>query len=359
MPSAHISLAALSHNVAVIRSHVQANTRMLAAVKANAYGHGAVATARYLETCGVTWFGVATAEEALELRAGGISAEILIFMPVYNRIAELVEQAITLTVADRYSLDIVKAAGVKAQVHLKVDTGMGRLGLGWQQAVPLAQQLEDEATLEFGGVWTHFAASDDEDRTATEAQLEAFHAFLAELVRQGINPPLVHSANSAAIFAHPDSHFDMVRPGIALYGYHSSPFIAGLESRLKPALTLTAPITYVKQVKKGTPISYSQLWRAPRDTTIATVRIGYADGYPRSLTGKADVLVQGQPCQIAGRICMDQLMVDVGDLAVAVGDRVTLLTAGHLNAELLAERVGTISYELLVRLGARVQRDYS
>ena len=157
---------------------------------------------------------------------------------------------------------------------------------------------------------------------------------------------------------YPESYFDMVRPGIALYGYHSSPVVAGLEPNLRPALTLTAPVTFVKSVAAGTPISYSSLWHAPQDLSVATVRIGYADGYPRLLSGKAEVLVQGQLRPVAGRVCMDQLMVDAGDLDIAVGDRVTLFGPGELNAETLAGRIGTISYELLTSISPRVERVY-
>ena len=359
MPTATVHLDALRHNVERIRSHVKPETKLLAAVKANAYGHGAVRVAQHLAACGVTHLGVATAGEALELRAGGVTLPILVFSPVYRNIPELVDYGVTLTVADAHSLDVIKASGVKkAKVHLKVDTGMGRLGLGWQEAVDLAKAVDAAEGVTLNGVWTHFAASDDADRSFTEGQLETFHLFLAGLRESGIEPGLVHAANSAGIFAFPEAHFDMVRPGIALYGYHSSEAIATLEKDLEPALTLTAPVTFVKRVKAGTPISYSTLWRAPRDTTIATVRIGYADGYPRLLTNKGEVGFKGGLKAIAGRVCMDQLMVDVGDADVSIGDRVTLFGLGGLDAETLARRMGTISYDLLVSLSSRVERVY-
>ena len=217
MPTATVHLDALRHNVERIRSHVKPETKLLAAVKANAYGHGAVRVAQHLAACGVTHLGVATAGEALELRAGGVTLPILVFSPVYRNIPELVDYGVTLTVADAHSLDVIKASGVKKEkVHLKVDTGMGRLGLGWQEAVKLAQDLGAAEGVRLEGVWTHFAASDDADRSFTERQLEAFHLFLAGLRESGIEPGLVHAANSAGIFAFPEAHFDMVRPGIAL-----------------------------------------------------------------------------------------------------------------------------------------------
>ena len=358
MPTATVSLDALRHNVARVRSHLQPETRLLAAVKANAYGHGAVRVARHFAACGVTHFGVATAGEALELRAGGVTQPILIFSPVYQNIPELVDYGVSLTVADTHSLDAAKVSGVRAKVHLKVDTGMGRLGLGWREAVELAKHVDAAENLVLEGVWTHFAASDEADRAFTEGQLEAFTLFLEGLREHGIGPGLVHAANSAGVFAYPEAHFDLVRPGIALYGYHSSEVVAALEKGLQPALTLTAPVTFVKRVKAGTPVSYSGLWTAPRDTTVATVRVGYADGYPRLLTNKGEVGFKGELKPVAGRVCMDQTMVDMGDAEVEVGDRVTLFGPGGLDAETLAGRVGTISYDLLVSLSSRVERVY-
>lgn len=356
MPQALISTPALSHNLQTILQHLKPSTDMLAAVKANAYGHGAVPVARHLESLGVRWFGVATAAEAIELRHGGISGNILIFSPVYQHIAELIDYNISFTLAGEASLEAIKTAKKPARVHLKVDTGMGRLGLDWQASADLLQKAR-RSGLEIEGIWTHFASSDDEDLGFAKLQLEHFEHMITA-IKDIYTPPLIHAANSAAIFALPQSHFNLVRPGIALYGYHSSPFIAGLEPRLKPVMTLTAPITFIKRVKAGTSISYSQLWKAPQDTTIATVRIGYADGYPRLLSNKGEVWVRDRLCPIAGRVCMDQLMVDIGDLQVAIGDRVTLFGGRGLDAETLGNRFGTISYDLLTGISPRVERIY-
>jgi alanine racemase len=212
--------------------------------------------------------------------------------------------------------------------------------------------------VELEGVWTHFAASDDEDKSLTLEQLENFQNFLSAIRREGIEPKLIHTANSAATLAFPESHFDMVRPGIAVYGYHSSPVTQTLESRLTPVMTLTAPITFIKKVKAGTPISYSRMWTAPKDTTIATVRIGYADGYPRLLTNKGEVWFQNRLCPVAGRVCMDQIMIDAGDLDVNIDDRVTLFGPEGINAETLGNRYGTISYDVLTGIAPRVERVY-
>jgi alanine racemase len=360
MPQALVNLQTLSTNLSVIRSYLQPQTEVLVAIKANAYGHGAAKVGTHLETLGVNWFGVATANEALELRKS-VNANTLIFSPVYKNITELVDYGIALTVADEHSLEAIKQADVekKVKVHLKVDTGMGRLGLSWQEAARLAKKIVTTKNIELEGVWTHFAASDDEDRTFTLEQLEHFQNFLNAIKREGIEPKLVHAANSAGTLAFPESHFDLVRPGIAVYGYHSSPVTQKLEPRLTPAMTLTAPITFIKKVKAGTSISYSRMWTAPKDTTITTVRIGYADGYSRLLTNKAEVWLRGKLYPVAGRVCMDQIMIDVGDLDVGIGERVTLFGPEGIDAETLGNRYGTISYDVLTGIAPRVERVYT
>lgn len=359
MATAHINLSALTHNLEHTRKFLKTGTEVLVAVKANAYGHGAVPVVKHLESQGVTWFGVATSSEALELRAGGVNANILMLMPVYEGLTELINADISLSVVDDYSLALIEQAdsATQARVHLKVDTGMGRLGQSGEAAVTLAKKI-DASAVELEGVWTHFSCSDDTSEDYTEAQIQAFNVFLASIEKAGINPKLRHASNSAAIFAYPEAHYDLVRPGICIYGHHSSPFIATLEPNLKPALSLHAPVTFVKRIRAGTSVSYSSMWQAKKDTTIATVRIGYADGYPRLLTGKAEVVVQDKLCPVTGRICMDQMMVDVGDLDIQVGDWVTLFGHDLLDAEELAGRIGTISYELLTSLSARIKRVY-
>ncbi len=358
MARANINLSTLNHNLSIIKTKLKPKTKILAAVKANAYGHGAVAIARYLEDK-VDYLAVATKSEALQLREANIKSEILIFAPVYDGLEKLIEQNISLTVVDSYSIGLIEKAvkNKKANVHLKVDTGMARIGQNWQASIKLAQRIAASDKLEFTGAWTHFASSDAEDKSYTEFQLENFNKFLAGIKNLGIRPKIIHSANSAAIFAFPESHFDMVRPGIALYGYHSSRFIETLEPNLKPILRLTAPIHFIKRVKKGQSISYSNLWHAPKDSNIASIRIGYADGYPRQLTGKAKVYYKGKTYPIAGRVCMDQLMLDLGDDVLELGERVVLFGPEY-NAEDLAEKIETISYNLLTSLSARVERVY-
>ena len=358
---AAVSLRTLSHNVEALRSRLRPETGILAAVKADAYGHGAVATAKHLETLGVAWFGVATAGEALELRRGGVLGNILIFTPVCEGLGELIAQEVALSVVDVASAEAVirAAAGQRARVHLKVDTGMGRLGGGTEHTLTTAKRLADAPNVELEGLWTHFACSDEPDRRYTEMQLERFLEVSSALEHEGISVRLKHTANSAATVAYPESHFDLVRPGIAVYGYSSSPHSATFAPELTPVMTLTAPVTFVKRVQKGCSVSYGGLWTAPKDTTVATVRFGYADGYPRALSTHpaAQVRLHGQLRPIVGRVCMDQLMVDVGHLEVAVGDRALIFGPEGPTAEELGEAAGTISYELLVRLGSRVTRE--
>ncbi len=362
VPEAAVSLQTLSANVAALESRLEPGVGILAPVKANAYGHGAVEMAKALERLGVPWFGVATAGEALELRAGGVTSNILIFTPVYEGLEDLIEEGIRLSVADARSAEAVMGAtaGQQAYVHLKTDTGMGRLGEDAAGTLATAQRLERAGNTVLEGLWTHFACSDDADRSYTEIQLGRFHETVAALEHAGIHIPLKHTANSAATLAYPEAHFDMVRPGIALYGYHSSPHSATLAPDLIPVMTLSAPVTFVKRVTTGQSLSYGALWTAPQDTTIATVRFGYADGYPRVLSTKraAQVRLHGRLCPIVGRVCMDQLMVDVGELEVNIGDRALIFGPEGPTAEELGEAAGTISYELLVRLGPRIARCY-
>lgn len=361
VPRAIVSLEALSHNVGVLRSRLQPGTAILAPVKADAYGHGAVQVAKHLETLGVAWFGVATAQEALELRAGGVTGDILVFIPVYDGLEPLLEQGVTVSVADTQSAEaVVRAAGQKAKVHLKVDTGMGRLGEGTAGTLATARLLDRTPNIDLEGLWTHFACADEPDRSYTERQLKRFHDAVTALAREGVEVPLKHTANSAATVAYPESHFDLVRPGIALYGYSSSPHSAALAPELTPVMTLTAPVTFVKRVQKGECVSYGALWTAPQATTVATVRFGYADGYPRALStcSAAQVRLHGELCPVVGRVCMDQFMVEVGTLDVQVGDRALVFGPAGPTAEALGTAAGTISYELLVRLGPRVARKY-
>lgn len=360
-PVATVDLAALGHNLASIRAAAR-GAPVMAAIKADGYGHGAVAVARALVDQGVRWFGVATPEEAITLREAGVTGGILVFSPVHHghSLRRLVAAGVSLTVPDEEALRSLQAAQTQgtAHVHLKVDTGMGRLGRPWQEAPSLARAIEGTDGVELEGVWTHFARSDERDPDATDRQLEAFEAALGALRRDGIEAGIRHASNSAAIFLHPAARYDMVRPGIALYGYHASDVVEAAAPRLAPVMRLDAPVTFVKRVEAGTAISYDGQWRAAAPTTVATVRFGYADGYPRQLSGKGWASVNGATVRLAGRVCMDQMMFDVGELEVLPGDVVTLFGGPGPDAEALARAAGTISYELFTRITGRVTRRY-
>ena len=361
MPRATINLLSLGSNLKVLRDYLTTDTKVMAAVKGNAYGHGACEIAKHLESCGVEAFGVATATEALALRYSGITADILIFSPVFKNLEELIDHDINLTVANSESLAAISSLAPTrtARVHLKVDTGMGRLGLNPQDSIQLALAIARTSCIELEGIWTHLARADEDNAEHTDQQLDIFTNVLDALDGEGIRPPFVHAANSAAIIRYPNSHFNMVRPGIALYGYHSSPHIAKYEPTLKPIMSLSAPITFVKTVQAGTPISYGGLWTSTEDTVVATVRCGYADGYPRLLSDLGHVRFSNRHLKVAGRVCMDQMMVDAGDSRIAVGDRVELFGPEGPDLVALAASIGTISYELLTSLSPRVERTYT
>ncbi len=360
-----VDLAALRHNLAFLRASARPGTRVLAAVKADAYGHGAVPVARCLAEAGVDAFGVATADEAMELRRAGIGQDLLLLSPVRGRVAELVEAGVSLTVSDGASLEVIEAARPSrpAKVHLKLDTGMGRLGLSADHALRMAAAVDRSPAADLQGLWTHFASADEEDEAGlaqTREQLSIFQAAVARLETAGLRPDTVHAANSATVLTQPDAHFDMVRPGIAVYGQPPSPELGRRFPGLQPALQLSAPITFVKRVAAGTPVGYGAQWRAPHDTVIATVRLGYADGYPRALASKGWAALDGRMVPVAGRICMDQLMLDLGPQGDAQpGDRAVFYGGrGGPVAEDVAETAGINVYELLTRLGRRVVRLY-
>ncbi len=363
-PQAHVNLSTLEANLALVRSRLASGVKVMAAVKADAYGHGLVPVAQRLANAGVEWFGVATAEEALALRRAGVSGGVLLLSPVVEpaTITLLADADVALTLTDDDCLERYTNADLprRLKLHLKVDTGMGRLGSPASEAARLAQAVaRGRERLELEGVFTHFADSDNDDRDYTHKQLDAFHEALGGLERAGLTPPLRHAANSAAILAYPEAQFDMVRPGIVLYGYHPAPNMIELEPRLQPILTLSAPVTFVKRVAAGTQVSYGGSWRAPSSTSVATVRIGYADGYPRSLSGQTQLRFQGRDCEVLGRVCMDQLMFDLGPNGHATpGERCILWGQGGPNGEELARRCGTVSYELLTGLSPRVERVY-
>jgi alanine racemase len=366
---AEVDLDALDHNVRVIRE-VVAPAAVWAVVKADGYGHGASAVAEQALRSGAAGLCVALAQEGVELRRAGIEAPILVLSEQPpDQLGEMLAAGLTPTVYSAAYIDAL-AAAVSSQeascdVHVKVDTGMQRVGAQPGHAAALVAQVRGlEPHLRAAAVYTHMACADDPASPANTAQLESFAQVLAELDDRGLRPDCTHAANSAGALAHPRSRFDMVRAGIAIYGISPGPGVDDLTGDLRPVLSLRARVSLVKRAAAGTHVSYGWRHTFARETTVATVPIGYADGVPRRLGTLGDqpgteVLIGGRRCSIVGVVTMDQLMVDVGDADAAVGDEVVLI--GHqgehtIRVEDWARRLGTIGYEIVCGISSRVPR---
>ncbi|MER3460655.1 MAG: alanine racemase [candidate division GAL15 bacterium] len=352
-----VDLDAVRANVRATLGVLRGPTQLMAVVKADAYGHGAVPVARAALEAGATWLGVALPEEALQLRGAGLDCPVLVFgFSPPEAVVEGASRRVSFTVFSHQSLRAVVEASsrspVGVTVHLKVDTGMTRVGFPPEEAVQVADLISQTPGLHLEGVYTHFASADT-DRAFTEAQLRCFLKAVQALRARGHHVPFVHAANSAATFSLPVSHLDLVRVGIALYGL--SPGVP--TPALRPAMRVVARAVQVRRVPEGTRVSYGGSYRTPHATTIVTVPVGYADGLPRGLSNRGFACVQGQRVPYAGTVCMDFLMLDVGDLHVEEGEEVELLGSEVPAAE-LAGRCGTIAYEMVARIGPRLPRVY-
>jgi alanine racemase len=366
---AEIDLAAIRHNAAVL-ADVSAPARLCAVVKAGGYGHGAVEVAGAALDGGASWLAVALVEEGLELRAAGITAPVLLLsQPAPAAMAEVVAASLTPTLYTPAGLDALGAAvgagGAPhpVPVHVKVDTGMHRVGAEPAAAVALATAVAADPRLRLEGFWTHFAVSDEVDASYTTEQLAGFDAAVALLARHSVRSSLLHAANSAGAMWHPASRYDLVRCGIALYGL--APAADGLDRppvpQLRPALALKARVSHVRELATGERLSYGLRYQLRQDSVIATVPLGYADGVTRALSSTGgEVLVGGQRCPIAGTVTMDQILVDCGPGSpVAVGDEVVLLGRQgdqSITAWEWATRTGTIAYEVVCGVSGRVPR---
>lgn len=355
---AEIDLAALRHNVGVIRRALEPGARMLAVVKADAYGHGALPVAWTALQAGCEMVGVGDSTEALELREGGVAGPILILGAIVeDEIPRVVQHDISVTVhsADLLPLldDEARRRGRRLRVHLKVDTGLARLGASPGKALDVARAVLDRPNLELEGLSTHFACASNPE--AVREQLDLFKSVADDLSKDGIQPAILHAANSTAVFTCAESHLDMVRPGIALYGMDPGPF-AKLGVPLRPVLSLKTQIAYLKGVPEGVALGYDGRQTTSRATRIATCPAGYNDGLPWALSCKGEAVLRGRRVPIVGSVTMDYVLLDVGDVAeAAVGDEVTLIGDG-LRAEEVARRAGTIPYELTCGIGKRVGR---
>jgi alanine racemase len=366
---ADVDLAAYARNIAALERLTRPGTRLMAVVKADAYGHGAVPLSRQAVAAGADYLGVARIGEAIELREAGIDAPIVIFGRTPAALADLlIEQRLTPTVwslEDSTTLSSrAVAAGTHLPVHIKVDSGMGRLGLLPESPAALRETLAIAALpgLEPEGIYTHFASADVADKSSAKAQLELFLEFVELLRRDGLKFPLRHTANSAALLSLPGSRLDMVRLGISTLGLLPSAEVTTRALELEPVMQLKTTIMQTKDVPADSPISYGGTWRTTRATTIATVAVGYADGLNRLLSSRGQMLVRDQRAPIVGRVCMDLTMLDVGNIPdVSVGDEVVVFgRQGEetILASELADLTDTISYEVLTSITARVPRVY-
>lgn len=361
---AEIDLSAIRHNIGVLRS-IAAGAEVMGVVKGYAYGHGNPECAAAMLGGGATRLGVARVAEALHLREAGIEAPIHVFTEPPPHAAEtlvandLVAAVYTEPFASALS-DAAVAAGRKVPVHVKLDTGMHRVGLLSDDIPGAIERLALLPGLEIEGVWSHLAVADVPDHPFTRKQLDLFAELVARIEGAGIEVRYRHIANSAATMSVPESHYDLVRCGIASFGLWPSPALADMKD-LRPALSLRARVNMTKRLQAGEALSYGLRYEVEREGRVVTVPAGYADGYDRRLSGRADVLVRGKRYKVSGTVCMDQFMVDVGEDPVEVGDIVTLIGADgdqRIGAEELAEHIGTINYEVTTRIPSRVPRIY-
>ncbi|HKP00850.1 MAG TPA: alanine racemase [Nitrospiraceae bacterium] len=363
---ATIHLAALAHNLSQIKRYLSPGCDIMAVVKANAYGHGAVETAQALSRQGIERFAVASLDEGITLRHSNLSASITVLgAPLEEQIPDLVAYRLTPVVSDGLILpSLAKAARSQPApypIHLKVETGMGRLGLSPAELLSILDDPTLRGPLHIEGLMTHLADADGTDSAFTERQLGLFRSMVEQIRQRGLTIPLLHTANSAAIVRFPDTHFSLVRPGIMLYGYHTLPPSIPAPD-LKPVLSLQSTIVQLRNIPRGGTVSYNRTFVAERPTRIAVLPIGYADGYSRRLSHRASVLIQGRRAPIIGLVCMDMIMIDVTDFGpVQVGETVTLIGQQgqeSIRADEVSSWMDTISYEVLCGIGPRVPRLY-
>ena len=364
---AEINLENLAHNMREVRKITKEDTIIAAVVKANAYGHGAIESSKVFLENGADRLVVASLSEAIELRLGGIDAPILVlgYTPE-GQYEEVLKYNIIQTIYD-YTLarELSKCAtkiGRKAKIHIKIDSGMGRIGfLSGEKSVEDIIKISQLPNIEIEGIYTHFATADELDKSFTRLQYNRFMDIVNKLENRGLNIPIKHMSNSAAIIDLPEYNLDMVRAGIMLYGLYPSQDVNKDNIKLKPAMTLKAKVFNVKTVPNGFGISYGQIFTTERESKIATIPIGYADGFTRLLTSKGEAFINGKMVPIVGKICMDQSMLDITDVdEVSIGDEVILFGDGEkgLHIDEVANKLNTINYEIVCMVGRRVPRVY-
>ncbi len=364
---AKVNLDAICRNVSRVIDKVGKAVSVMAIVKTDAYGHGAVPVAKALCEAGVDSFGVATVEEALQLRRNGISSPILILGYVFPEDYEKVIENDIMHAVFRYenAVELSKKAvqmGKTAKIHIAVDTGMGRIGFQPNdESIEEIKKISQLENIEINGIFTHFACADEKDKTSCNTQKQLYLGFLEKIAANGIKIPVRHMDNSAGIIDYNSDFLDMVRVGIMTYGLYPSEEVNKAGFRLDPALEIISRVTFVKKVPAGFKVSYGSTYTTDKDTEIATVSIGYGDGYPRSLSNKGRVLINGKFAKIIGRVCMDQMMVDVTGMGVKQGDRVVVVGKdgeNFISVEEVADASGSFNYEFCCCINMRVPRVY-
>ena len=366
---AYVSLDAIAHNFAEMKKKLPKDSKMIAVIKADGYGHGAAAIAKMTETYDYLWgFATATAEESLELRACGIKKPILILGLIFEEYyEEMIEHDVRMTVSEWHSAKLISEAAVRlgktAKIHLALDTGMSRIGFkDTKESVQVIQKIAALPNIEIEGLFTHFARADEMDRSPALVQLERYQRFSAWLMEAGVEIKIHHTANSAGIMRIPEAYLNVVRAGITIYGIYPSDEVEKELLDIRPAMELKSRISYIKNLEAGAAVSYGGTFVAEKEMRVATIPVGYADGYPRKLSNKGWVLIHGKKAPILGRVCMDQFMVDVSEIPEAkLGDEVTLMGrdgAEMLSVDTLGELSGRFPYEFVCCIAKRVPRIY-
>ncbi len=363
---AEISLKAIQHNLEAVRKKIGTSVKVMAIVKANAYGHGLVETSKAFVKFGIDYLGVGFLEEGIVLRQNGITCPILVLGGVLgDQVQHFLANDLDITVssielAERIEREVAHHNSKKAKVHLKIDTGMERIGVHSDNALQFAQKVASLQHIEIIGIYSHFATAELHDKSFALSQLERFNKALNQIESSGIKIPLQHIANSGAVLDLPESYFTMVRPGIVLYGLYPSDETT--ESiPIEAVVSLKSKVVFIKTVEANTSISYGRKYFTQTRTKIATIPIGYGDGYNRRLTNQTNVIIKGQIYPVVGAICMDQIMVNIGYSDIHIGDNVTLI-GSEKNQTIgiwdLANKVGTNAYEIMCGITARVPRIY-
>ena len=357
-----INLAAISKNVAEVRKRIRDKRKLMAVVKADGYGHGSVEVSRIALESGADCLGVALPEEGEHLRKAGFDVPIVVLGLIQpNEAYKAVHSSLDQTVCSPELAEALdqeaRKASVRINVHIKVDTGMGRIGVNPRDVSSFVRRIQRLKNLRVIGIFSHFASADKADKTFSEKQMETFNQVIREMQLTGIEIPQKHMANSAGVLDLPESYYDLVRPGIIIYGLYPSTEVSR-NIKLKPAMTLKTKISFLKTVPPGTAISYGRTFVTENETTVATLPVGYGDGYSRLLSGRGEVLINGCRAPLIGRVCMDMCMVDVSRLEdVKAGDDV-ILFGQEPSVDEIAATIGTINYEVLCALGKRVPRIY-